>query len=546
MSASNKKKLRKEQEAAKLTEKQLAAQKEAKKTNLYTIGFVILMAVILVAAIVVGINQTITSRGVREKNTVALTVGEHSISNAELNYFYMDAVNTFSSQYGSYAALFGLDTTKPLDEQVQDPDSGATWADYFLTSAQQNARSTYAMSDAAKEAGYTLPEDAQSAIDTAIGNLRAYATLNGFSSDEQYVKALFGRGSSVDSYRAYLELTSLASSYYSQYGQDLSYTDADLREKEAENPAAYNSYSFNAYYLAASRFLTGGTTDADGKTTYSDEEKAASVLAAEVAAKSLTVDVETLEDLDAAIAALDVNQDTEAASSAYADVLYGNVSSVYSQWVTDASRKAGDMTVIPNTSTSTAEDGTETTVTNGYYVLFFNGSTDNKFPLVNVRHILVSFQGGTQDPNTGATNYSDEEKAAAKATAEELLEKWKAGDKTEDSFAALANEHSSDGDGTTGGLYENVYPGQMVESFNDWCFDASRKSGDTGIVESQYGYHVMYFVGNADITYRDYQIQEELRAADLESWYTGLVDAMPLIEGNTGYIRKDLVLNANG
>lgn len=546
MSASNKKKLRKEQEAAKLTEKQLAAQKEAKKTNLYTIGFVVLMAVILVAAIVVGINQTITSRGLREKNTVAATVGEHTISNAELSYFYMSAVDTFSSQYGSYAALLGLDTTKPLDEQVQDPDSGATWADYFLTSAMQNAQSVYAMSDAAKAAGYTLPEDEQSAIDTTILNLSAYAALNGFSSDEQYVKALFGRGASVDSYRAYLELTTLASSYYNQYGQDLSYTDADLRAKEAEDPDAYNSYSFNTYYLAASRFLTGGTTDADGNTTYSDEEKEASVLAAEAAAKSLTEDVETLEELDAAIAALDVNKDTEGASSAFTNVLYGSVSSIYAQWVTDASRKAGDMTIIPSTSTTTAEDGTETTVTNGYYVMFFNDSTDNSFPMVNVRHILVAFEGGTQDSTSGATTYSDEEKAAAKSTAEELLEQWKAGDMTEDSFAALANEHSSDGDGTTGGLYENVYPGQMVASFNDWCFDASRKSGDTGIVESQYGYHVMYFVSNTDITYRDYQIQEQLRAADLESWYTEVVDAMPLTEGDTSYIRKDLVLNSNG
>ena len=54
MSASNKKKLRKEQDAAKLTEKQLTAQKEAKKTSLYTTLFVIVMAVILVVAIEIG------------------------------------------------------------------------------------------------------------------------------------------------------------------------------------------------------------------------------------------------------------------------------------------------------------------------------------------------------------------------------------------------------------------------------------------------------------------------------------------------------------
>ena len=60
------------------------------------------------------------------------------------------------------------------------------------------------------------------------------------------------------------------------------------------------------------------------------------------------------------------------------------------------------------------------------------------------------------------------EKEAAKQKAEEILDEWMSGDATEDSFAALANEKSDDGNGTTGGLYENVYPGQMVSSFNDW------------------------------------------------------------------------------
>ena len=34
-----------------------------------------------------------------------------------------------------------------------------------------------------------------------------------------------------------------------------------------------------------------------------------------------------------------------------------------------------------------------------------------------------------------------------------------------------------------------------MTEFNDWCFDASRKTGDTAIVKTQYGYHIMYFVG---------------------------------------------------
>jgi len=84
----------------------------------------------------------------------------------------------------------------------------------------------------------------------------------------------------------------------------------------------------------------------------------------------------------------------------------------------------------------------------------------------------------------------------------------------------------------------------MVVPFQDWCFDAARKTGDTGIVETQYGYHVMYFVGDSDITYRDYQIESALRSADVETWYTEAVAAMTQTEGDTTYIRKDLVLNA--
>ena len=156
MSASSKKKLRKEQEAVKLTEKQQTAQREAKKLNLYTKLFVVVMVALLVIAITVGVTQTIAGKGIREKNTVAMTVGDHEINNVEMNYFYMDAVNNFYSSYGSYASLFGLDVTKPLNEQFADEATGLTWADDFLASAKQNAKTTYAVADAAVNANMDM------------------------------------------------------------------------------------------------------------------------------------------------------------------------------------------------------------------------------------------------------------------------------------------------------------------------------------------------------------------------------------------------------
>ena len=126
---------------------------------------------------------------------------------------------------------------------------------------------------------------------------------------------------------------------------------------------------------------------------------------------------------------------------------------------------------------------------------------------VDVRHVLIVPEG----KNPGET-YTDEEWESCRVTAQELLDQWAAGDKSEESFAAMANEHSVDSDGTDGGLYEGVYEGQMVTNFNDWCFDASRQYGDYGLVQTEYGYHLMFFVGSEPmwISYAESGLKTEL------------------------------------
>ena len=115
---------------------------------------------------------------------------------------------------------------------------------------------------------------------------------------------------------------------------------------------------------------------------------------------------------------------------------------------------------------------------------------------MDVRHILILPEGATVETVT-TEEFSDEAWAAGEQKAQEILDRWLSGDKTEDSFATLANENSADtGSNTNGGLYSGVTEGKMVEAFNDWCFDADRKVGDYGIVKTQYGYHIMYFCGS--------------------------------------------------
>ncbi len=540
MSASDKKKTRHEQYVSQMTEKQQKEAKESKKLRLYTIIF----AVVIVLMIGIVIATTFLRSGILERNTTAATInGDTKISAAELNHYYMDTVNQFMNQFSNYLSLTGLDSTKPLDEQIQDEETNTTWADYFLQDATKRMKSVYAVYNDAVAQGYTLSDTAKTQLDMTVSNMAAYAKIYGYPDANSYIKAVYGQGCNEETYRQYAEIQLIASEYAKDHSESLTYDDAALRAAEAENFNAYSSYSYHSYFVGASHFYEGGTTDADGKTTYSDEEKQAGLKAAEKAAQDLLDQKPaTAEEFDKAIGAMSINADTDAKSTVFDRVLYSQIGQIFRDWVTDAQRTAGDMTVIPNETETTNEDGTTTKTVTGYYVVMFDGSTDNTFPLVNVRHILVPYEGGTTGEN-GQKTYTDEEKAAAKTKAEELLAQFTSGETTEDAFAALTKENSTDGGSKeNGGLYEDVYPGQMVRNFNDWCFDESRKPGDTGIVESDYGVHVMYFVGDSETTYRDYMITNELRSADMAKWEESLAETVTVELVDTSKVNTDLVI----
>ena len=546
MSASSKKKLRNAQNAEKLTEKQLQEQAEAKKLKRNTAIFVVVLALMVCFAAYTAVSNAITHSGIFQRNTTAVTIGDHEISNAELNFYFIDAVNNFYSNYGSYASMFGLDVTAPLDEQILDEETGKTWADDFIEAAIENARAVYALNDAAEAEGFALTEDQAADIEINASNLRTYASLYGYANADDYLKAMYGNGANAELFRTYYTMNTVASAYQNYYVENLTYEDADLRAAEAENYGKYSNFSYNSYYMSVSSFLEGGKEGEDGTVTYSDEENAAAQAAAKAAAESLK-SAKTVAELDAAIQALSINAENSAASStAYTDTAYSSINSTIAEWVTDDARELGEVGVIPYV-VHDHEDGEAHSddETSGYYIVIMNGVNDNIFPLVNARHILVGFEGGTTDEN-GQTVYSDEEKAPAKDKAQQLLAQWQSGEATEDSFAALAAEKTTDtGSAANGGLYEDIYPGQMVTNFNDWCFDSQRKVGDTDIVETNYGYHVMYFSGNSDTTYRDMLIEEDLINTDSEAWYNALVEAMATNKLSTKYITTGLVLNNN-
>jgi hypothetical protein len=229
----------------------------------------------------------------------------------------------------------------------------------------------------------------------------------------------------------------------------------------------------------------------------------------------------------------------------FTNTLHTEINAPLAAWLAAENRQEGDIDFIANTTTTVADDGTETTVINGYYVAYFKSKTDNQNPLSNVRHLLVKFEGGTENEETGEIEYSEEEKSAAKAEADEYLKTWNEGAKTEDSFIELVKAHSDDTSAEEGGLFEDIHPNSSyVENFLNWAIDDARYVGETGIVETEYGYHIMFYVGESELSYRDTLITEQLRSEAMTEWENGLVEASTLTVKNTGKVKTDLKLNA--
>ena len=122
------------------------------------------------------------------------------------------------------------------------------------------------------------------------------------------------------------------------------------------------------------------------------------------------------------------------------------------------------------------------------------GVDKNSGNLVSVRHILIEIKGGTEAED-GAVEYTEEDWEKCRQEAQKILDMWKAGEKTEDSFAELAKEYTEDpGSKENGGLYTGINKDTtFVKPFLNWCIDENRKVGDTDLVKTTYGYHVMYF-----------------------------------------------------
>ncbi|MDR1629471.1 MAG: peptidylprolyl isomerase [Oscillospiraceae bacterium] len=469
--------------------------------------FASVVAALLCLVLIYG---AMTFFGVPQKVLTAVTVGDKRVTVAEYNFYYATAFSNVyqtAQQYEQYGAgygkmLTGYDYSLAPDKQTTENEAGETipYTQKLRETTLDNIAYENYYYNKAVEAGMTLTEEQEKEIDDNIEEYRAAAKEQHYSLNRFLNR--FYKGVNEKMFKRLLTRQQLAASYLEKAQEDkaASITDAEVDAVYDEDPTAYNNVNIRLFGIAIEAEDTTDDTEADTETT---TEGDAQPTKEELKAKEMMGKVKSEESFVALAKEYADEDDKETFEKDEATLFrYRDFETVKSatdedtaKWVFDSARKKGDMTVA-------------TTAEYVYVIYVIDPAYKVEYAPVTVRHSLVQF-AEEKDTNGNVIELTAEKKAEYLTKAENLLAEWKAGEATEESFAVMANENSDDKASTVGtsneyesapkgGLYENVEKGTMVAAFEDWIFDPARKTGDTGIVETTYGYHIMYFVKTAD------------------------------------------------
>lgn len=515
--------------------KKNAHSMEARNTAKKVVNKVI--SIVLCAVIVLGVVAfSLNYYGALQRVIKIGGVGsEQSVSIAEYEYYYMRAYNQvrYQAQYYQYyyQTSNGYDLSLSPEEQTQttqDADGNEiTWAEKLHDDTIEIIQLHKAYYNEALKKGLKLSKADEAYIDKQIDELRDEASNAGSSSSSgedtvkyslnAYLRKVYGGSINERFLRKQLKIQVLAQKYLTERtaeiadGYEQSVIDADYKK----DTTAYDFVTFRAY-----TFKTTELTKEDNET---DDALKARQTKADAEVKKNANDFYNAVTNDASFAAkakelnkdtADYNVDEETKFSMLKSSIQSSFSEDAATWLFNASTKEGSKKLFSDEE-------------NGKYIVVLALKKPHQEQTVTARHILFL----TQDQSTGS-DLSEEEIAKKKTEAENVLKKFNEGDKSEDSFAALANEYNEDtGSSSTGGLYEHIYPGQMVAQFNDWVFDANRKAGDVEIVKTSYGYHIMYFVEKDGKDYYDSSIRSTKASADIEDETKALQEGKDYVVG---------------
>lgn len=467
---------------------------------------IITVCVILAVALVVGLAvfNKVADSGAFSRNKVAIESENFEVDGMMMNYFISSTVQP----YNQYFSLMGVDTSKSLKTQMYSDTQ--TWFEYFAENTKSYLGEILTLCEYAKANGIELGDAEKQSIEDDLKAFRESAEEQGYTL-ETYLLVVFGSGMKVDDVRRCLELTTLADIAYEKYADSIDYSSDELLAYRDENPDSFNGVDYIAFTFQGSDFTVFGE---DGiSTSTADEDNAAAKAAAEALKNAQTVEefksliVAHYDEHHEEHEGHEEDENIQAAEDAYVrHALKTDLAEDIATWAFAA--KVGETKLVEG------EDGDEFTV----YMLAKTSYIDETVTR-NVRHILFS-----------SNTYEDDTKV------KEVFAEWEEAGFSDEEFISLEYLYNEDtGSKETAGVYENLAIGVTDDAFDAWLYDADRKVGDRDIVETSFGWHIMEYLGEGDVTAWEANAKDFKASDDYQAF---------IEEGKTGVTYNDSVINS--
>ena len=430
-------------------------EKEKKEERISTtVGIVFLVALVCLVA-------SFPIRTYLATHETYVVINGEKVNKVEFDYAYNTSKNNYITQYGSYLSYFGLDTSKDLSTQMYSDT--LTWQDYFEQNAVESLKQNKALMAEAKAAGFTY--DTTDEYNTFKETIKTSAAAAGVS-DKEYVRSIYGSYATMGRIEEYVKNDMVMNAYYQKLQEDNAPGDDEIQSYYEENKATYDSVDYRLTTIEADlptepTELADPVEETAADTTGTTDGTAATDTTQDTAYQPSDAEIAKAME-DAKVLADDAEQTVAKDGEAHENEKKSSVNYMISDWLFDDARKAGDITVITNDNSHC------------YYVVAFEKRYLDETPSADVRVIIP-----TEDK-----------------TGEEILEEWKNGAATEDSFAELCKKYTQDTSAVeNGGLFEQVTKTGMTEELSNWIFDNSRQAGDTVAITVSDTTYVLYYIG---------------------------------------------------
>lgn len=414
----------------------------------------------------------IDSAAACRKYGVAMTLGGRDISRSEFHLYYLDQYRTqiTAVEYSiekSGMNRTGYDTSLLPDEQTH-PTKDITWAEQFVHDAADRIKLNYLGFDMAIKENVQLDESEIADIIMSYSRAINYAKQNGKETDE-YIAGIYTEGLTYSMFAAREIIAAYATKY--EYAKQTEYYESYSEEMVAQKLEESN----NKYKIIKARvYPIEGTYDA-------------------VEASKVKTEQEFLDYANN-------NYPGEYNAEVITQCFYVTKNSIAStfgdevaEWMFSEDRVRGETQVVEGQ-------------------LFYYMCHIVELPYYSTSCHIMSYE---VDHNEA---FDDERKAAEVENVRKMLEEWKKGDATPESFAEIAAASSYTPE-------RDVRTNEYSFEINNWLFDKSRKPGDTEVFSDEYGIYMFYYVQNNEDDYDwDLYLRSELAQQEYEEYYETLSD----------------------